>query len=126
MAWPHHLSQRLFSGAWSSQSLLGPNKPAAVRGFWYRLNTDLVIHGATEPKATVTIQGQPVTVRKDGTFNLRLALPEGTQTIAIEVTSPDGQQVHTTTSLVTLASSRPSSDTKRAPDSLSGSLEEGG
>ena len=120
--WPQHLSQRLFSGAWSSHSLLGPSKSVAVRGFWYRVNTDLVIHGATEPRSTVMIQGQPVMVRKDGTFNLRIALPEGTQTITLQATSPDGRQAYTATSLITLASSQASSDATKMNNALSGSL----
>ena len=74
-----------------------------IRGFWCRINTDLIIHGATEPKASVTIQGQPVAVRKDGTFSLRLALPEGAQTMKIEVTSADGRERRTVTPIVTLA-----------------------
>jgi hypothetical protein len=76
---------------------------AGVQGFWFRVDAELVIHGATDPKASVTIQGQPVTVRKDGTFSLRAALPEGTQTMTIDVTSPDGRQTRTVTPVVTLA-----------------------
>ncbi|MBI3083399.1 MAG: hypothetical protein HYY90_03455, partial [Candidatus Omnitrophica bacterium] len=55
------------------------------------------------PRAAVTIQGHPVTVRKDGTFRLRVALPDGTQTITIDATSPDGRHVRTVTPIVTLA-----------------------
>lgn len=94
--------QLFSSGGWSSGSLYGLGKPSAVRGFWCRVNTDLVIHGAAEPKSAVSVQGQPVTVRKDGTFSLRLSLPEGTQTIDIEVTSPDGRKTKTVTPVVTL------------------------
>jgi hypothetical protein len=101
--WARLMPQQLFSGGWASQSLVGPSKPAAVRGFWCRVDTDLVIHGATEPQATVVIQGQRVSLRKDGTFNLRLALPGGSQTITIEVTSPDGSQTRTVTPIVSLA-----------------------
>ena len=101
--WARLMPQQLFSGNWGSQSLVGPSKPAAIRGFWCRVDTDLVIHGATEPRSTVVIQGQRVTLRKDGTFNLRLALPAGSQTITIEVTSADGSQTRTVTPVVSLA-----------------------
>jgi uncharacterized protein YfaP (DUF2135 family) len=74
-----------------------------VKGFWVRVNADLVIHGATEPKSAVVIQGQPVSVRKDGTFSLRVAMPAGSQTITVEVTAPDGQTTKTVTPIVTLA-----------------------
>ena len=102
-AWASLLSQKLFSGAWASPGLGGPSRTSALKGFWCRVDTDLVIHGATEPRSTVAIQGQPVPVRKDGTFSLRLALPSGEQTIAIDVTSPDGQQTRTMTPIVSLA-----------------------
>jgi len=101
--WSALLTQQLSSGGWSSGSLFAPQRQAVVRGFWCRLNTDLVIHGATEPRSTVMIQGQPVAVRKDGTFSLRLALPDGTQQLVIEVTSADGRQARTMTPIVTLA-----------------------
>ena len=100
--WASLVPQQLFSGGWSSGSLFSPTRSAAVRGFWCRVNADLVVHGATEPKATVIVQGQPAVVRKDGTFSLRMALPEGTQTITIEVTSSDGRHTKTVTPIVTL------------------------
>jgi hypothetical protein len=101
--WSALLAQQLSSGGWSSGSLFMPQRQTAVRGFWFRLNTDLVIHGATEPRSTVTVQGQPVAVRRDGTFSLRLALPDGTQQVAIEVTSADGRHTRAVTPIVTLA-----------------------
>jgi len=117
--WLQLMPQQLFSGAWSS-TVVGGGRQPIVRGFWYRLETDLIIHGATEPKATVKIQGQSVILRKDGTFGLRLALPEGTQTIDIEVTSPDGHQTRTTTPVVTLAwaGERQAETTKRSAHKL--------
>ena len=102
LAWSAMLSQSLFSGAWSSMGLAASGL-ASVRGFWCRVNTDLVVHGATEPKATVIIQGQQVPLRKDGSFSLRLSLPEGTQSLEVEVISPDGRQTKTVTPVVTLA-----------------------
>ncbi len=96
------LPQQLFSGAWAP-SLAGATRQPVVRGFWYRLEADLVIQGATEPQATVKIQGQQVVVRKDGTFSLRLALPEGSQTINIEVISPDGRHLRSATPIVSLS-----------------------
>lgn len=78
-------------------------RPAVVQGFWCRVNTDLVIHGATEPRANVSIQGRPVPLRPDGTFTIRLAMPDGVQTITIDVTSADGATTRTITPTVTLA-----------------------
>ena len=112
MTWSRLLQQRLASDAWSSAS---PAKASAVRGFWCRVDADLIIHGATEPKASVLIQGQPVTVRKDGTFSLRLALPAGTQEIAVEVVSADGRHKRTFTQAVTIGSAGPLAADSPAP-----------
>ena len=101
--WTSLVPQQLFSGSRASASLFGVSRQPVVRGFWCRVNTDLVIHGATEPKSSVTVQGQPVTLRKDGTFSLRVALPPGTQTITIDVVSADGRHTQTVTPVVTLA-----------------------
>ena len=41
------------------------------RGFRLRVATELILYGATEPDAKVTIQGKPVKLRRDGTFTAR-------------------------------------------------------
>ena len=105
--WAQLLTRQPSSGQWSSGALAGWNRQPLVRGFWCRMSTDLVMHGATEPRARVVVQGQPVAVRRDGTFSLRVALPEGTQTVTVEVTSPDGRHTKTVTPLVSLAWSGP-------------------
>jgi hypothetical protein len=68
----------LGSGAVSS---FGVAVAPARRGFWFTLDTEIVVYGATDPGASVTCQGRPVPLRADGTFTLRFALPEGTQHI---------------------------------------------
>ena len=100
--WAHAISQRLLR-TWSSMSLLTSARAAHLKGFWCRVNADLVIHGSTDPKATVRIQGQLVSVREDGSFSLRLTLPEGAQTITVEATSSDGQQTKTITPIISMA-----------------------
>jgi hypothetical protein len=102
-SWTRLAVQAPSSAQRASGNLFAQPRPPSVRGFWCRVDTDLIIHGATEPRAAVTIQGQPVPVRKDGTFSLRLALPDGAQSVTIECTSPDGRQTRTVTPLVSLA-----------------------
>jgi len=60
-------------------------------GFWFSVNADLVIYGATEPDATVTIGGQPVSLRSDGTFNCRFALPDGAHAVIVSAMSAAGE-----------------------------------
>jgi hypothetical protein len=100
-SWGAHPILNFWSGSWASHGVLPQARQPAVQGFWCRVDTDLVFYGSTEPKAKVTIQGQPVPVRKDGTFSLRLALPDGTQTVAIDVASADGRHVQAFAPLVT-------------------------
>jgi hypothetical protein len=95
--------RHLFAAQRSSAHLAGVPAGSGLRGLWVRVDTDLVVYGATDPRAKIAIQGQPVAVRKDGTFSLRIALPEGTQHLTIDVTSPDGRQTRTVAPLVTLA-----------------------
>lgn len=47
------------------------------QGFWFAVNAELIIYGATEPDATVTIDGKPIQLRSDGTFSFHYALPDG-------------------------------------------------
>lgn len=65
-------------------------RPSGQRGFWFVLDAELIVFGATEPDATVTMQGRPVALRPDGTFTLRFQLPDGTQVIDATAVSPDG------------------------------------
>ena len=115
-SWSRLAAQSL-SSVRSSGNLLIQSRTPAVRGFWCRVDADLVIHGATEPRATVTVQGQPVTIRKDGTFSLRLALPDGTQSVTVECRSPDGRQTRTVTPLISLAWPVPVTPGTAAPHS---------
>ena len=43
----------------------------------------------------VTLQGQPVKLRPDGTFTMRFALPDSRQIIPAVATSPDGVEERT-------------------------------
>lgn len=73
------------SGAISS---FGSERPARARDqFWYRLDCELVVYGATEPDATVTMMGEKVQLRSDGTFTARFALPDGIQVIDTKAVS---------------------------------------
>lgn len=101
-AWSRLVSQQL-SSAGASHGVGGPLKGAQLKGFWCRVDADIVLHGATEPRARVLVQDQPVAVRKDGTFSVRLALPQGKQTVTVDVTSPNGRQTHTVTPIISLA-----------------------
>jgi hypothetical protein len=66
-----------------------------VRKFWFELDAALIVYGATEPNARVTLQGEPVKLRPDGTFTMRFSLPDSRQIIPAVATSPDGVEERT-------------------------------
>jgi uncharacterized protein len=60
-------------------------------GFWLNVNADLVIYGATEPGASVTIGGRPLDLRPDGTFSYRYTLPDGEHSVTLSAMSAEGE-----------------------------------
>jgi hypothetical protein len=67
-----------------------PPAPAPGRQFWLRVNAELVIYGATEPDASVSISGRPIRLRQDGTFSYRFALPDGEYDLCVSAVSAAG------------------------------------
>ncbi len=65
------------------------------RKFWFQLDAELIVYGATEPTARVTLQGEPIKLRPDGTFTMRYSLPDSRQIIPAVATSPDGIEERT-------------------------------
>jgi hypothetical protein len=60
------------------------------KGFWFNINAELVVYGATEPSAQVTMAGGPIKLRSDGTFSCRFALPDGEYELPAVAVSADG------------------------------------
>ncbi|MBN2070750.1 MAG: DUF4912 domain-containing protein [Candidatus Krumholzibacteriota bacterium] len=60
-----------------------------LRGFRLWVATELILYGATEPDARVTIQGKEIKTRPDGTFSARFALPDGAIDIPVTAESSD-------------------------------------
>lgn len=61
-----------------------------ARNFWFNVNAELVIYGATEPNAKVTLGGHEIKLRSDGTFSFRFALPDGKYDLPAVAVSADG------------------------------------
>jgi hypothetical protein len=79
-------------GAISSISSVSSPFGGAARGkgFWFNVNAELIIYGATEPDAAVTIGGKPIKLRSDGTFSFRFVLPDGNYDLPVTAISADG------------------------------------
>jgi hypothetical protein len=63
---------------------------AQSKGFWFNVNAELIIYGATEPTARVTLGGHEIKLRSDGSFSCRFALPDGKYDLPAVAVSPDG------------------------------------
>jgi hypothetical protein len=72
----------------SVSSPFGAERPAA-KGFWFNINAELIIYGATEPDATVTIGGRKIKLRHDGSFSYRFSLPDGRYDLPVVAVSAD-------------------------------------
>ena len=81
-------------------------KPQEALPFWLVVDCELIVYGATEPDARVTVQGRPISLRRDGTFTLRFALPDGKQDIPVVATSAKIDQTRTITPIVTRRTTR--------------------
>jgi hypothetical protein len=93
------LEEQVSSGGISSAASFY-RKPSE-RKFWLVVNCELIVYGATEPDAKVTVQGKEIQLRQDGTFTLRFALPDGKQVIPVDATSNDGIDHRRITPIVT-------------------------
>ena len=60
------------------------------KNFWLRADTEIIINGATEPDATLTLKGYPIKLSADGSFSVRFYLPNGEDNYTIEAVSGDG------------------------------------
>ena len=59
------------------------------------MDAELIVYGVSDPHAHVTLQGEPVPLRPDGSFTVRMALPDRRQVIPVIASSPDGVEQRT-------------------------------
>jgi hypothetical protein len=73
----------------------GAVSPEKARKFWFKLDAELIVYGESAPDARVTLQGEPVKLRPDGSFTMRFSLPDSRQIIPAVATSADGVEERT-------------------------------
>jgi hypothetical protein len=66
--------------------------PIRPRKFWLVADAELIVYGATEPDATVTIDGQPIQLNPDGTFRFQMSFQDGMIHYPIIAVAVDGEQ----------------------------------
>lgn len=96
-----HLAERAVSsyvfpsgvGWWSGVGMFSASAPPLrSRKFWLVADAELIVYGATEPDATLTIAGQPVRLNPDGTFRIQVSFPDGLIDYPILAIAADGEQ----------------------------------
>ena len=55
-------------------------------------DAELIVYGATDPTATLTIGDQVVPLDQDGGFRVHVPFPDGEQTYPIKAVAADGEQ----------------------------------
>lgn len=66
--------------------------PIRPRQFWLVADAELIVYGATEPDATVTIGGRPIKLNPDGTFRYQMSFQDGLVDYPIMAVAIDGEQ----------------------------------
>lgn len=74
----------------------GADSPFRQRGgFHFEMEVELVAYGSTVPDGYLTLNGEPVALRSDGTFALRVPFPDRRQVLPAVACSRDGSQQRT-------------------------------
>lgn len=56
-------------------------------------DAELIVYGATDPEARVTIGGVPIQLGPDGTFRLQMSFQDGVLDFPIMAIASDGEQM---------------------------------
>ncbi|GAB4306588.1 DUF4912 domain-containing protein [Cyanobacterium aponinum UTEX 3222] len=62
------------------------------RKFWLIANAELIVYGATDPRAKVIVGDTPISLNPDGTFHFHIPFPDGQIDYPIKAIAPDGEQ----------------------------------
>ena len=66
--------------------------PVRPRKFWLIADAELIVYGATEPDATVTIGDRQIQLNPDGTFRFQMSFQDGLIDYPIKAVAADGEQ----------------------------------
>jgi hypothetical protein len=66
--------------------------PTRQRAFWLVADAELIVYGATDPSARLTIGGEEVPLSSEGTFRIQVPFRDGQQLYPIEAVAADGEQ----------------------------------
>jgi hypothetical protein len=81
------------AGLWASgREASGAGMPARQRSFWLVADAELIVYGATDPAATLSVGDRVVPLAEDGTFSFHATFPDGEQNYPIRALAADGEQ----------------------------------
>jgi hypothetical protein len=81
------------AGLWASgRNESGAGLMARQRSFWLVADAELIVYGATDPAARLSIGGEEVPLSPDGTFRIQVPFRDGQQLYPIEALAADGEQ----------------------------------
>jgi hypothetical protein len=68
---------------------------ASARQLQFSVDAELLVFGVSSPGSHVTLQGEPVALRPDGSFSVRMSLADRRQVIPVIASSADGLEQRT-------------------------------
>ncbi len=84
-------------GMWALPTLSGMSSASALpsrpRQFWLATDAELIVYGATEPDATVTIGNRKIDLKPDGTFRFQMSFQDGLIDYPIKAVAADGEHI---------------------------------
>jgi hypothetical protein len=87
--------RRPMGGPMTTRFGIGAAAKGKRRSFPFQVDTELIVHGVTDPDAHVTLRGEPVNLRDDGSFAVRFTLPNRRHVLPVVASSADGGEQHT-------------------------------
>ena len=71
------------------------NSPNAHDDFSFEVDAEVVVFGVADPGSQITLKGEPIQTKDDGTFTLRFPLPDRRQVFPVVANSSDGMEQRT-------------------------------
>jgi len=80
------------AGLWASGRSDSGSGIVRPRSFWLVADAELIVYGATEPTARLSIGEQEIPLEADGTFRVHVPFRDGKQLYPIKAVAADGEQ----------------------------------
>jgi len=72
-----------------------PAMLAASHTLMFEVDAEMIVYGVTNPDTHVSLRGEPVKIRPDGTFTVRMSLPNQRQVIPVVASAANGAEQRT-------------------------------